>query len=177
TVLGVIHILDARSHQQLMVLRGGASRINALAFSPDGTQLASADGLLNTSFTDYTVRLWNVSGRIRERVLRGHTGPVNSVAFSPDGKLIASSSCDQGDHDNHSDTHDHRVLLWNARTGRVVGRLQGASPICGVAFSPKGKKLATAGDDNSATLWDLARRTPIEPPFVGHSDVLNSVAF
>jgi WD40 repeat protein len=59
------------------------NRINALAFSPDGTRLASGS-------RDGAVRLWDVVTGRQVAVLRGHRRPVNSLAFSPDGRTLAS---------------------------------------------------------------------------------------
>jgi WD40 repeat protein len=60
-----------------------------MAFSPDGTLLASGSG-----FVDWTVRLWDVATGEVVRTLERHTGNVSSVAFSPDGRLLASGSSD-----------------------------------------------------------------------------------
>ena len=76
TELATIHLWNVRSRTTTRLLSGHGDRINALAFSPSGSQLASAS-------SDTTVRLWKLSGSgPAVRVLKGHTGPVNSVAFS-----------------------------------------------------------------------------------------------
>ena len=51
-----------------------------LAFSPDGTTLASGGG-----YKDKRVRLWDVVTGEREGTLTGHKGAVMGLAFSPDG--------------------------------------------------------------------------------------------
>ena len=66
----------------------------AVAFSPDGTKLASG------SWAD-TVELWEVSTQKHIARFPGHTGNVNAVAFSPDGTKLASGS------------FDGTVLVWN----------------------------------------------------------------
>ena len=70
-----------------------------VAFSPDGTRIASA-GL------DGTVRLWTLDGKPAAEPFKGHDGSVWSVAFSPDGTRIASAGA------------DGTVRLWMISTGK-----------------------------------------------------------
>lgn len=49
-------------------------------------------------------------------------------------------------------------------------------PVNGVAFSPDGKRLATAGADRTAMVWDVATGRMLLT-LAGHDDVVNSVAF
>ena len=64
-----------------------------MAFSPDGTILASGD-------YDRTVRVWEVETGMSLATLKGHSDWVRSVAFPPDGRTLASGS------------GDGTVLLW-----------------------------------------------------------------
>ena len=64
------------------------ARMNDVAFSPDGTRIASGS-------SDDTVRVWDAaSGQPIGPSLTGHTDWVFDVAFSPDGTRIASGSGD-----------------------------------------------------------------------------------
>jgi len=62
--------------------------IYALAFSPDGTRLASGS-------LDHTIRIWDVATGEGRATLTGHAGRVMAVTFSPDGKSLASGSWDE----------------------------------------------------------------------------------
>lgn len=62
-------------------------RINAVAWSPDGSRLV-------TGADDHTVRVWDAITGTSLVVLEGHDGPVTDVATSPDGRIVASASAD-----------------------------------------------------------------------------------
>ena len=59
-----------------------------VAYSPDGTQLASAS-------KDKTLKVWDVKTDREIFSLTGHTGGVVDVAFIPDGTWLASASADR----------------------------------------------------------------------------------
>ena len=103
-----------------------SGRVLSLAFSPDGTLLASGS-------RDNTVGLWDARTGHLVRTLKGHSNDVNSVAFSPDSTLLASGS------------DDRTVRLWDARTGRMLRKWNSDSGrVLSLAFSPDGTLLANA---------------------------------
>ena len=143
-------------------LRQHQSSINSVAFSPDGTRLAS-------SGDDGSLVVWDVAVR---RSLGGlppavESGALNSLAFSPDGATLAIAS---------SDT---TILLWDVAAGQLRGRLEAGHtrPVRSVAFSPDGRTLASGSDDANVRLWEVAAGRPIDPPLVGHIGTVHSVAF
>ena len=116
-----------------------------MAFSPDGTRIASGSD-------DSTVRLWDAhTGQPIGQPLTGHTDAVSSVAFSPDGTRIASGS------------GDDTVRLWDAHTGQPIGQpLTGHTDfVNSVAFSPDGTRIASGSGDNTVRLWDAATGQPV----------------
>lgn len=78
-----VHIWDLTSGATRDTQGGHAGRIVRLAFSPDGTILASGDAT-------GTVKLWDVATGAELRSLLGHTADVTTLAFSPDGARLAS---------------------------------------------------------------------------------------
>ena len=140
----------------------------ALAFSPDGSRLASGGN-------DGSIAMWDAkSGEAIGTPLVGHRGKIFSLAFSPDGRLLASGS------------EDRTIRLWNTATRALVGRpLEGHEPWplgfetwgLTVTFSPDGRVLASAAKDGSVMLWDVTTGERVDPPLRGHATGVVSVAF
>jgi WD40 repeat protein/serine/threonine protein kinase len=132
-----ITLWDVKSGQQLRTFRGHTARTPALAFSPDGTRLASG------SF-DRTVRVWDVAGGKELHTARGHGGWALTVAFSPDGTRLASGGSDQ------------TVRVWDAATGQELRTFRGHNDaVTTLAFSPDGTRLASGGRDQTVKVWDV----------------------
>jgi len=121
----------------LLALMVHDDMLEAMAFSPDGTRLATAS-------EDETARLWETATG-REVARMEHDGAVSSVAFSPDGTRLATASSDK------------TARLWETATGREVARMEHEDGVWEVAFSPDGTRLATVTDKGKrARLWETA---------------------
>ncbi|EHK47241.1 hypothetical protein TRIATDRAFT_217787 [Trichoderma atroviride IMI 206040] len=134
------------------------SRVNSVAFSPNGKILASG-------LWDNVVRLWEVSTGSHIRTLEGHRGVVFPVVFSPDGRILASAS------------QDTTIRLWQVPMGSSKWTLKGHSASVGsVAFSPDGKILASSSDDKTIRLWDVALGSCLQI-IEEHNNRVRSVTF
>ena len=73
-----------QSPEPMMTLTGHGDRVHCVAWSPDGTRIASGGD-------DKTVRVWDAATGKEVAVPHVYRGVVWSVAFGPDGKRIAAA--------------------------------------------------------------------------------------
>jgi WD40 repeat protein len=136
---GEIVLLSPTTGQPQKTLQGH-QYIRMVAFSPDGTKLASAG-----EWPDTTVRLWDTATWNRLQTLHGHKNSVVSLCFSPDGSRLVTGSSDQ------------TARLWDTGTGGLIGLLRGHSGALERSFfNPEGSRILTVGTDNTLRFWDAA---------------------
>jgi WD40 repeat protein len=147
------------SHRDL-ALRGHDGPVHRLAFSPDGSTLATAGA-------DHTLRLWDARAWRPIRTLVGHTRYLTAVAFAPDGRSLYTASID--------DT----IRRWDAATGlcTAVFPVRGPS-ILAMALAPDGRTLAVSVTDSAGRVRLLDAGTGRETARLeGHVASVWSVAF
>lgn len=179
----VVTIYDLGRRQARSICRGSTNEIFGVAFSPDGSTLASCGRV--------PMHLWDVAtGR---QLLTLHMGDYAfGLAFTPDGRRLVVSAptvwapgsvialeLDQGrgirdfrgltgliaqvkfSPDGHrlaALSHDWQVGVWERESGRLLGVFDAPQgrfiDNVGLAFSPDGHSLAFSGG-HEARLWNL----------------------
>ncbi|MCA9229491.1 MAG: protein kinase [Planctomycetales bacterium] len=152
--------------------------VEAVAFSPDGTLLASGD-------FDGKAKLWDrQTGEMLHTLSHGQY--VHTVAFDAAGKRLATGSSDRTIHiyavedgallhtlAGHTDAvlsarfssdgrrllssgYDNTARIWDLETGQLEQTLQGHSWwVWRAEFSPDGQRIVTASQDGKAIVWEL----------------------
>jgi len=134
---GTVRLWD-RPGKEIQRLTSGGGAVHVVAFSPDGSLLASGDYA--------SVVLWDpVAGR-EVRRLAGKQPGVWSLAWSPDGKTLAVGG------------RDKTIQLWDSLAGKqlsVVG-MQAAGGVLRLAWS--------ADEKLPAATIEAVRAPPVAAP-------------
>ena len=199
-----IHIYDADTYKEVMVLAGHTDSVLAIAFSPNGKLLVSGG-------SDKTLRLWEIdTGKLR-RTREKHAAPVSTVAFSVNGKKFWSGS---SENDTIRSWHSRDGGRWSSETSprrdvdlmaiacsyqgetiaRVITRnqttivLRGGrnhwtvetghtDPVNVLTLYADGKTLATGSADKTIELWNKADTDKPLHTLTGHTGGITALDF
>ena len=114
-------LLDSGPGDEILVLEGHTTAVNAVAFSPDGARIA-------TGSDDNTAIVWDAGTGEQAHLLAEHSGAVNAVFFSPSGNTTWTGSSDA------------KVIIWNT-SGESTWTGEYPRAVSSVALSPDGTKM------------------------------------
>ncbi|EKM58056.1 uncharacterized protein PHACADRAFT_252038 [Phanerochaete carnosa HHB-10118-sp] len=129
---------DGKTLTETAVLEGNRGAVSALAFSADGTQLASGDSggkiaLFDAKEKKFITSRWSF-----------HSGRILSLAWTSDGKHCASGSLDT-----------HAYVYSVAKPGNAIAIKNAHAGSVNSVFWIGDKKLASAGADGCVRTWEI----------------------
>lgn len=142
--------------------------VNALAFSPDGTQIAESVGYFPSLYSnpESVVKMIRIIDLSTKSVRWEISDPENarSIAFNPQGTKLAAGL-------------GNDAKVWDLENRKLLWHFKGhENPVWCVAFSKKGDFLATASIDRTIRFWDLTVGETVRT-LKGHSRAIYSISF
>lgn len=139
-----VSLIDSNSGDEIRSFSGHSDRINSIAISPSGAQLA-------TSSLDKTVRLWNCNdGAQQFEIFHGNW--TTGLVFTPDGKRLITGSF----------SLNRTVRIWDTATGLELNTFEDDhESILNIAVNLDGTKIATGGANHTVFVRDLEGGEPI----------------
>lgn len=141
----------------LKVLSGHEDEVTSVAWSPDGTLIASAA-------EDGSAKVWSSSSGTCLLDLLGHRDAVTSVAFAPDSAKLVTGGA------------DGVALVWSAAGHELLALRGHKGEVTSVAFSPDGQLVATGSVDCTIKTW-CARTGRCLATLEGHQGPITCIAF
>ena len=150
----VIQLIDVTTGAIVKTISGHADRVTALAFSPDGTHLASGSNIGSVrgrldkksnqgveQRNEDPIRMWDIATGAIVMELAGHTGSVRSLVFTQGGEYLVSGS------------QDKTIKIWNVETGALVSTLIGHNDLIdSIAMTTDGRYLVSGGG-HDVKIW------------------------
>jgi len=182
---GKIELRSTQRGQLIRPLVGDpASGDNLVALSADGSRMVStskpASGADAASLGSGAImRLWNTeTGNLIGVPIRAERHRYfNGASFRFDGKRFVSYE-QQGDTPGDSASADGRLQIWDANTGKPIGKSPEGHKggVRHAVYSPDGTKITSAGVDGTVRLWNADTYQPLNAAVMSHANV-NVVAF
>jgi WD40 repeat protein len=120
-----LHIQDVIAGSEVMSLTGASDVTNSVAWSPDGSRIAS-------SSADHKIHIWNATnGQLLSTLNIPNT---IDVQWSPDGQQIATAGFD-------ADSNNGWISIWDANAGIELSRFSENERIYSVSWHPDGNQL------------------------------------
>ncbi len=154
-----LKVWDAMTGQEIFTLNGPPYGVSCAIYSPNGKQILSGGYDFNRNDA---VKLFDAEGAIKLNIdLR--VKHVFCAAYSPNGNRIVCGG-------------KGWLKLWDTETGvEIIEFGRHEFVFSGVAFTPDGKRVISANDDNTLKVWKTDTGGEIST-LQGHSGPVLSVA-
>ena len=159
-----IYLWDAATGgiNELMTLENDEEEyVCSLSFMNGGSHIAVGTSAAST-------QLWDVAAQKQVRAMNGHSGRVSSLSWN--NHTLSSGSRD-------TTIVNHDVRAREHKTATLCGHTQ---EVCGLKWSPDGRRLASGANDNLLCLWDAGcAGNAVAPKFqlAGHSAAVKALAW
>ena len=125
------------STDAVLTLKGHGDMVHAVAYSPDGSTLASGS-------RDKTIKLWRTGDGKELRTINAHEATIYTLAFDLEGTRLASAGFDKV------------IKVWDLKDGKELKKLEGHGDLVFVVrFSADGKQLYSGSADRTIRRWGL----------------------
>ena len=196
--LGQLLVWEWQSESYVLKQQGHYFDMNALAYAPDGQNVA-------TGGDDGKVKVWNTISGFCFVTFSEHSAVVSAVEFAKQGQVLFSASLDgtvrafdliryrnfrtftsptpvqfsclavdpSGEVVAAGSSDSFEVFLWSVQTGKLLDVLAGhEGPVSSLAFSPTGNLLASGSWDKTVRMWNVFARSHAVEPYPLSADVL-----
>eukprot|EP00892_Ulva_mutabilis_P004509 jgi/Ulvmu1/242/UM001_0246.1 len=178
--LGQLLVWEWRSETYVLKQQGHFYDVSVVAFSPDGTHLASGAD-------DSKLKVWSVASGSCFVTFAEHRGAVTGLVFTPNSNALVSCSLDgtarafdliryrnfrtfvapepvqfscvsvdsSGQVVCAGSKDTFQMFVWSMRTGQLLDIFSGhEGPVSGLAFNPSNTTVATCSWDKTVRLWN-----------------------
>jgi cell division cycle protein 20 (cofactor of APC complex) len=156
---GIIVNHDVRiARHNTATLSGHSQEVCGLAWSPDGSTLASGGN-------DNTLLLWDSSASgtttAPRYTLTDHQAAVKALAWSPHERNLLATG---------GGTADRCIKFWNSQTGAILNSIDTGSQVCALQWNPFEKELLSSHGfaRNQLCLWKYPTMAKVKE-FDGHT--------
>jgi hypothetical protein len=135
---GEVKVIEVPGGKIVTEIKNGHSdQVFGVAFSPDGTKLASCGA-------DKFVKVFEIPSGKFLKSFEGHTHHVLDVGWKTDGKLLASAGA------------DNAVKIWNYETGEqqrtIAGHTKQVTRLLFIGTTPQ---IVTCSGDQTVRFWNV----------------------
>ncbi len=152
-----VELWAAETGAHLFKLTGHRAVVDEYSFSPDSTQIATAD-------RDGNIILWDVETGQQLRTFTGDTEAIRTLFFDPTGETLFSGSA-------------KALWRWNTATGELLKLLELEEEVNALTVSPDGNRLAIGSRTGRIQVWQIGPVYTLESVLNGHQEPVYVLQF